>query len=74
MTEQTEMQIARSVLQRMYDAAPETPPKDLSPKEIMIMEGIKDSMLIVLDVLNVIIDGERLEIFRENPSDGEVAQ
>ena len=74
MTLTEEMRIARKVLQGMYDAAPDTPPKELSPKEILIMEGIKDSMLIVLDVLNVAIDGERLEIFRENPSDGEIAQ
>lgn len=68
-----EMRITRDVLQRLYDKAPETP-EDLEPIEKTITEAYKNSMLIVLDFLNVVIDGERLEIFKDNPSDGKIEQ
>lgn len=68
-----EMRITRDVLQRLYDKAPETP-EDLESIEKTITEAYKNSMLIVLDFLNVVIDGERLEIFKDNPSDGKIEQ
>ena len=69
MISEEEIRITRRVLQHLYDSAPETPPEELTPIEAEVFEGIKNSLLVLIDVLNVVVEGERLEIFREQDDD-----